>query len=200
MARKATIKEQSSSRPIAVPVVIDDIKRMETFQMARCSYFCIQADTPSPDWILDMESISIPFVMLGLSGIIVSPSLKEELFKTPDSFDKVFDRIDSHKALYVDTEDIWLPIELFGKQELGRGNVYRVDLSLFQLALLFRTEVISQNAFTDGAREISDAVQYSATETKALRKWSEGEIEKARTDYQEHPELRLKRIETGPEA
>ena len=59
---------------ITIPVIIDDVKKLENFSMSRCTYFSIQCDTPSPGWTLTIGNISTSFLMMGMSGIIYSPA------------------------------------------------------------------------------------------------------------------------------
>ncbi|MHC4359021.1 MAG: hypothetical protein ACYSTQ_09520 [Planctomycetota bacterium] len=68
-----------------IPIIIDDIKRYDKFRMSRCTFFSIAYDLPSPDWVLELEDSSIPFFLLGLSGIIWKPMGKRKIFDACDS-------------------------------------------------------------------------------------------------------------------
>lgn len=191
--------ERDIERPIFIPVVIDDVKNFKMFQMTRCTYFCVQCDTPSPNWYLGLRDIRIPFLMTGLSGILFRPGLEEELFDTSEKFETLFEAIEQNEALYVDTNDIWLPNWLFPSHECMRGHVYRIDATLFATALRFRNEDISEQLFLELCKELPDSIRYSPEETNSLRLWSEKEIDLTRQFYREHSDLRLQRHERGRE-
>lgn len=48
-----------------IPVLIDDIKDYPNFEMTRCTYFTIDSDMPSPDWVLELDNKKINFDIYG---------------------------------------------------------------------------------------------------------------------------------------
>lgn len=187
---------ESEAGIISIPVVIDDIKQMESFSMARCSYFCIQSETESfMTGTLNLSSARVPVLMMGVTAIIVAPSAESDLFITPQDYSDLFDLIEKDEELYVDTNDIWLPNVLFGDQPQKRGGVYRVGSDLFMLALQYRNEEISDESFYTQIEEMQGNVRYSPEETTALSGWSEYEINLVRTMVRENTELRELRFD-----
>ncbi|MHC4214861.1 MAG: hypothetical protein ACYSWP_15980 [Planctomycetota bacterium] len=180
---------------ISIPVVIDDVKQLGTFQMTRCSYFSIECDTPSPEWFLGIgESLRMPFLMLGLSGIIYQPMDGGEHFDSPEELEKLFGIIEDRDDLYIDVNDIWLPNELFKNDKINhkRGKVYRVGLDLFKTAYRFQKDSFDQG-FIKSLMEFGHELSYCAGETKVLSKWNKDRIKESSDYYREHPELQLPR-------
>lgn len=177
----------------SVPIIIDNVKNYEAFQMSRCSYFSIKSDTPAPGWMLNIENFRIPFLMMGLSGVIMSPSTKSPTFDSPQSFSDLFESIESHESLYIDTDDIWLPNIFFSRGNNKRGNVFRIPVALFQLAMNFRIDIISEKIFIELSSEHLDSIEFSPSETKSLSTWMKQEIDQAREEYKQNPQKRLER-------
>lgn len=185
---------------ISIPIVIDDVKRLSSFEMTRCSYFSIECDTPSVGWYLGFnKSHGIPFLMLGLSGIIYQPMDGDDHFSSPEQFEKLFAFVENlddpyRDVLYIDVNYIWLPNELFenDKNNHKRGNVYRVGLDLFKTAYQFQKDGFD-HGFTKYFKEFRRELLYSDGETDVLRRWNKDRIEESISYYREHPELRLSR-------
>jgi hypothetical protein len=175
-----------------IPIMLDSIKKMEDFDMSRCTYFTIETDVPSPDWRLGTEGLEIPSYLLGVYAIIYKPLGANETFDTAESIDDLFDAIEDRPDLYVDTNDIWLPNDLFEGLPHKRGHVYRADPELFKQAYAYRQDRISKNQFTEFCRGRKGAVKFSEVETEAFRGWEARQIEAARKHYHEHPERGLK--------
>lgn len=186
-------KKPKAMGRISIPVVIDDVKNFESFQMTRCTYFSIQCDTPAPNCYLGLGERQIPFLMLGLSGILFQPSLEDQFFDTPEKLEELFQAIEELTDVYVDINDIWLPNFVFTSVEHTRGSVYRIGIELFEAAYHFRNEVISNRKFSEVCDRLVDTVHYSPEETEALRQWEDQQIEMAKTHYKENPERRLQR-------
>jgi len=176
---------------ISVPLLIDDTKKYDTFQMARCTYFSIECDVPSPGWQLGIGSEPIPFLMFGLSGIVFKPFGKDPIFPSPDSIDSLFNTIEENPSLFIDTNDIWLPNEIFPLSP-KRGEVYRVDYDLFKAAYLFREDKISENKFLKICRELKGRVHYSPEESESFIGWAKRQIAEAKDRYPKKMESALK--------
>jgi len=174
-----------------IPVIIDDVKRYREFEMTRCTYFTIECDLPSPNWVLGLNSKSIPFLLIGLSGIIFKPLGDNVVFESMESIDELFNTIESHSSLYVDTNDIWLPNNLF--QDLWRrGQVYRMDSKLFNQTFLYRQERISEDQFLRSCKELRGRIFYSEKETHSFEGWAKLQIEKAKSLYPKSKNYELK--------
>lgn len=182
----------------SIPVILDDVKKLRDFQMARCTYFNIECDTPSPGWSLGLADYNIPFYLLGLTGVIWKPVGEKVLFDSNGSIDELFDMIEENPSLYVDTNEIWLPISLFEPAALERGNVFRVNDDLFTKAYSFFTGHISKEEFLKscvGYEERSDNsvrdVWHSEAETKSFKDWEKRHIEIAIKNYPKNAKSEL---------
>lgn len=191
MADSCTVKIRRNKMS-TIPIIIDDIKRYETFRMSRCTFFSIAYDLSSPDWVLELEDSSIPFFLLGLSGIIWKPMGKKNRFDSCDSISQLFDKIEELPELYVDTNDIWLPNRLFKDLPHKRGFVYRVRVKLFTEALRYREDQTSQKQFLASCSGLKDSVSFSKKETDSFRKWTTEQVEEARALYPKSEGLALK--------
>jgi hypothetical protein len=182
---------QDKDRSFHVPVVVDDVKRYGKFRMTRCTYFTIECDVPSSNWVLGLEKKSIPFLLIGVSGLIIRPIGGGPLFDSPDSIENLFNTIESHPSLYVDINDFWLPNHLF-QEPHRRGEVYRVGNKLFHVAYLYREERISEGRFLRRCRELRANIRFSKKETRSFGIWSRLQIERARESYPKDKGLELK--------
>lgn len=191
MTGKYGLKIKENEMFVDVPLVIDDVKDLKTFAMSRCSYFSIQCDKPSTEWVLEMRERRIPFLMVALSGIIYQP-IGGGLFDGPEKFEELFKVVEENPEVYVDTNDVWLPNFVLDQKNLRSGNVYRVGLKLFKAAYGFRNQEFSKKDFVTSLERFSGEIHYSPEETEALGLWEEEQIKEARAHYREHPELSLR--------
>jgi hypothetical protein len=189
------------SGPYDIPVLIDDVKQYEGFEMTRLSYFIIEATTAVDDWVAILRERKIPFLLFGPSAVIHRPNLDSVRFRAPDEIDLLFDEIESVEGLVVETAHIWLPNYLFETDRqwkprsidedstARRGTIYRIAFNLFQKALQFQREVISAGNFSEQCQAFMSAgdtvVAHSAEETRVFQKWSVDQFELARQNYVE---------------
>lgn len=174
-----------------IPVIIDDVKNYRNFSMTRCTYFTIECDVPSPNWILGLENKSIPFVLIGLSGVVFKPIGDSALFPSAESIEELFNTIETSPSLYIDTNDLWLPNVLFQTPQ-RRGQVYRVGNRLFNEAYLFREEKISEDYFLRRCSHLKPEIRHSEKETLSFENWGKSEIEKAKGLYPKNKNLELR--------
>jgi len=194
MKRSVNLLTQSgqiNDRTFDVPVVVDDVKRYGKFKMTRCTYFTIECDVASSDWVLQLGKKSIPFLLIGLSGLIIEPMGGGRLFRSSDSIDELFNTVERHPSLYVDVNDFWLPNKLF-KGFPHRGQVYRVGSKLFHVAYLYREERVSERQFLRRCSELKSYFRFSKQETRSFTGWSRLQIERARDSYPKNKGLELK--------
>lgn len=189
--RKIYYEQLRFGPPFDVPVIVDDVKKYKKFDMTRCTYFTIACDGPSPNWTLNLRDRSIPFVVMNFSGILLKPAGGPDIFETADSIEQLFNAIEENPSLYVDTDDIWLPNNLFQTPH-GRGQVYRVKDKLFYEALLYRENKISEESFLRNCRELKAGILYSEKETLSFKKWALLHIEEAKSRYPKNKNLELK--------
>lgn len=168
---------------ITVPLVIDDVKRVPTFEMTRCNYFCIQCDTPAPGWFLQIAGRQVPFLIVGLTGVIHRPAMDDERFDSPQKIDDLFDAIEAVPELYVDQEDVWIPNRMFDADEHKRGSVYRIGLGLFRSAYNFRNGLTRNQKSAFAGKGANWKVSFSRAETEALSAWGDHQIAEARRQY-----------------
>ena len=175
----------------SVPIVIDDVKKYKNFSMARCTYFSIESDVPTTDWILELDKQSIPFHLFGVTGIIIKPLGRKKRFDSPGSIDRLFDMIERHPSLYVDANEIWLPNFLF-KSSVKRGHVYRIASGLFKEAHLFQQNQITKEKFFETCTDSKQNIYYSAEETKSFKNWANEQIKSAKKRFPKNRDLELK--------
>lgn len=170
---------------ITIPIIVDDVKALESFKMTRLIYFSIGATEFFSDFLIEFENIELPVTVIDFHGIITR-SIDETRFSTPESIGKLFDTIEDTEGLYVDTNDIWLPNELF-PQIMKRGDLVRISTALFKLALAYRSDKLSYNDFLSGSLELKSEIYKSPDEDKAFKKWSSEQIEYAIERYNKSP-------------
>ncbi len=55
-----------------IPVSVETLSR-PYFPLVRCNYLYVECDEPRPGWSLGLGAERLPFLMLGLVGIIQTP-------------------------------------------------------------------------------------------------------------------------------
>lgn len=193
--------EDSSQRQITIPVVTDGVPRSgHAPLLARCVYFSITADEPNLPCLLDIQGYHIPFLLLGMEGIIVRPLLPgPELFVSPDDWDKIVNAIEQQHGFSVDVEYFWVPVALLDRARerfpagddspnrlAVRGEVFRLSRKLFLEAWLAArdgTDFAGYAArvldFFDGER-LAAGLTYSPEETRSIQAWSIAQVAGAR--------------------
>lgn len=172
-----------------VPVIIDDIKSYPNFQMTRCTYFTVESDSPSPNWVLNLDNQQLPFYLLGLSAIIYKPFGDSDIFESVELINEVFNVIERNISLYVDTNDIWLPNFLFNEHK--RGQIYRIETELFLKAFLFRETKIDEEEFLIYCRKFFKSLYYSPQETEVFHEWINQQINEAKGIYPKNRNMEL---------
>jgi hypothetical protein len=172
-----------------LPVIIDDIKNYDNFQMTRCTYFTVESDSPSPNRFLIFNNQQLPFYVLGFSGIIFKPFGDSDIFESVELINEVFNLVESDSSLYIDTNDIWLPNFLFNEHK--RGQIYRIEKDLFVKALLFRESKIAEEEFLLYCKEFFNKLSYSPEETEAYNAWMGHQISEAKEIYPKNENMAL---------
>jgi len=175
----------------SIPIMIDDVKDVEEFKMTRCTFFNIESDLPSGDWILELKDCNIPYFSVGLSGIITGALGDNPIFESSESVDELFKAIEDNDELFIDINDIWLPNFLFEDTLHNRGDVYRIKEKLFIEASRFREDKISKEAFEKSCYEMKDLLAFSEIETEAFKAWSKNQIETAKARFPKNPDRKL---------
>lgn len=184
--------------PYTIPILVDDVKQLQGFNMTRGTFFTIDASGMGDDWAAILRGRGVPFLLMGVTVSLHRPDLVRETFDSVTSVDRLFERIEEVEGLVVESEHIWLPNFLFDpyigmylpKEKpvpLERGAVWRVGFGLFQIALTFRQEVIEADTYMERCWQLIEAGQieigYSQIETDAFRAWSAEQIEAARKNF-----------------
>ncbi len=204
------MKELSQKAAATIPVIVDSMKKKGRFTMSRCSYFSIQCDHPSTDWTLGVRKKKIPFLMIGVSGIITQPSETSDRFDRPEKIRDFFNTVEEDPDLYVDQNDIWLPNFLLSglvpkkprimsvpKYENltfkgARGLVFRLSKELFQSAYSFRNGDIGKTTFESTCKSLRRPVVLSESETTAFTTWQFGLIKEVYDFHHQHKAKNLK--------
>lgn len=152
-----------------IPIMIDDSKNIEGSALTRCVYFSIESDTPSADWGLILRSYSIPFMLIGLSGIITL-DLNGYEFKSADDIDKLIDLIEENGNLFVDTNTLWLPSFVFHSKR-QRGDICRINSELFIIALNYVNYRMDEIGLFSQSDNSEHKVEYREIETRAFKDW-----------------------------
>ena len=192
-----------------IPVLIDDVKQLDEFNMTRCNFFTINPIACVEDWVTILRSKAVPFLLFGISAVLYRPTKQTAQFLSTKSIDRLFHKIEEIDGLVVESEHIWLPNSLFKLNHQSfspkaeqpyfqRGAVWRVNPTLFQLALLFQKELIDTMAFSDHCRIIGERdqalVEYSEEETDAFHTWSTEQINAAKENYERQREDPNRRV------
>ena len=174
----------------SIPVMVDDRKDIGEFMMTRVAYFYIEAVEPSPDIIIDHRNLGIPVMSLEFSGVLHKPSETEEYFETPEQIEELFRSVESCKSLYVDSDNIWIPNQLFNKTA-ERGDIFRVPFGFFtKLYSLCRDDA----SLSEGLSRFNNhhnLIKFSEIETIAFAKWADGIVENAKIAYPKNDRLKL---------
>lgn len=178
-----------------IPVIIDDVKDEGDFKMSRCTYFSIASTLLSFDQSFELLEEKIPYLMVGVTGVISQPSKKSPFFDNPKKITEFFDAVEEEKPdFYVDINDIWLPNFAFGETEPKRGKVFRISPDLFRAAFRFQNEQITEEDFLDICEKMNSQAQFSPKETEAFSVWGKLQIKGARDHYHTNKDLRLKHV------
>jgi len=182
-----------------IPITVDSVKNIDTYRMTRCTYFSIENCEPAPGWTLQTDNVEVSFLMMGLSGVILSPLGDDQLFDTADKYDHLFQMIEKKNELYVEMNDIWIPNELFysANKTPERGDVFRVGYDLFKAAYILRDEANSDKDFLQVMEklDIPLVLDFSENETDGLKLWNEKQIKINQEHYHENSKTNLPKKE-----
>ncbi|MCD4710362.1 MAG: hypothetical protein K8R52_05905 [Bacteroidales bacterium] len=178
-----------------IPLIVDDVKTHESFEMTRLIYFSIGAVDFLSDLLIEYDNQEFPVTVVDFHGIITG-TLDNAEFETKESIETLFDRIEDTDGLFVDTNDIWLPNEMFA-QPGKRSDLIRVSTHLFKLALTYRSDKLSYSDFIASTSDLVSDIYESPVEDNAFKEWFKAQIEFAIDTYNKSPEkIRLKYLES----
>ncbi|MCI0677776.1 MAG: hypothetical protein L0Z63_01845 [Actinobacteria bacterium] len=191
---------------VHIPVTVDAERDIDGEAMLRATYFVVTTEAPASVWAVELPPLAglQGLGALGVLGVVYSavrpPDPKTDadpdLFIDPDDIAALF-ALEKEGPLTVQLEDVWLPktwcerAPVWGTSEiverLGRGEVLRVELGVFQLAYRYTAGDITLTELM--AAEAVGKVLASPSETRAVNRWAELQIEEARRAF---PEKKIK--------
>jgi len=190
---------------LSVPVIVDDVKRSDGLDLTRCIYFQIESEDSLAPWTLGLNGVRLPFLMLGLAGIILAPIGGATEFGSPQEFDDLLSFVENRElrageaGLSVEVADLWLPNWILEQRREGivRGDVLRIGHELFRLAFSFRSGRTGWEEFQRNAHNLTSPVEFSERESRVFRTWAKIEI--SRASEAAHRDLWLPRKVGGDE-
>lgn len=78
-----------------IPVLIDDVKKLGSFQMTRCTYFRIEVSAAVVDFVAALRGRGVPFAIFGATSVIDRPETRLETFESPQQIDELFEKIEA---------------------------------------------------------------------------------------------------------
>lgn len=172
------MKKLKRTNILTIPVIVDAIKGEGQEALVRCTYFSVECTRPSPGWVLDLnETVKVPFIMLGLQGLIHKPLGRAKLFSSPELINELFNLIDDTEAFFVDTNEVWFKVSDMPKA--SRGMVFRVSFELFTYGL--RLASLSENEPIK--TEVTGQASLSRAEHKAFSAWASLQVDDARENF-----------------
>ena len=182
---------------ITVPVLVDSVKHDEDFPFARCVYYTMEGEEPveETEWTTGFESIGVPYVLLGSSGLPFAPAADHALFDSAQRIEETVDRIERDGRFLLESNDLWVPNALLfpgGTPEgSARGQVFRLGHELFTRAYQHRHGSLSRERFLALCQGLGGQVQPSPAETTAFAQWTQRQVDAARRSYPKAPDLAL---------
>jgi hypothetical protein len=188
---------------VTVPLIVDDVKTEIVFPMTRMIYFYIDGEESLTPWNLGLGSITVPFRMLGLTGIILGPANGQSAFSGWRQVSDLFGAVEAaaDRNLSVDTADVFLPNWLFKKAGLrpNRNDVFRAVLSIFAAALEYRQGRQSLEEFEVTIGQLA-SISFSEIETQAFRDWAAEEMEESREYFRSELAVRRRQDDINRES
>lgn len=196
------------TEPVDVPVIIDSVKlprknvtspgglraESDLRSITRCNYLSVECDSPKPGWSVRIGGLDLPFLMLGLTGVIHRP-FGDEQFDIPAKIESLFLSVEQMGGLLVNINDVWLPNFLFERSGAtpSKGMVFRVHRDLFETAFLYREGCLAHGTFLERCHSLSrrEAVIISKKETEAFSIWHKEQISNAVHQYPKNKSLVL---------
>ena len=194
------------AKPIeSVPVFLDAVAAQSADPIVRCNYLVIESDDPQLGWsITGSSGVPLPFLLLGLEGIVVG-GLGGGAFVSPLDVEELFLSVEAD-GFTLEASDLWLPNFLFtGKRAdpallrlvavsdiASAGAVLRINRALFTLALQAREGNLGWEDFSRRCAEM-EGPEFSVDETRAFAFWNESIIEAAFDQFPKNVELELPR-------
>jgi hypothetical protein len=158
--------------PPDVPVFVDAVIASEDFPIVRCSYLTLEIEEPAPNVQVSLAVFATPMspLLLALWAVVRQP-VHATHFTRPGHFAELFDRVESTPGWSIETNDLWLPSDLFRARVPAPGEVYRLGTRLFAIAVRFRHGAMERNRFVAIAHDLVRDLSPSPAETDAFQQW-----------------------------
>ena len=200
--RTMTRRELSSDRHEAstdIPVIVDAVRTRKDLALVRCNYMSVECDNPQVGWSLGVGGATVPFMMLGMAGIIMGP-IGSSRFDSLESIEDIFATVEDEGDLVVDVDDIWLPKFLF--EDIGEvprnGDVYRLESEAFVLAYSFKENRLSVAEYLETCQGLERPLSPSLEEQQAFADWHQSLIDGAIRQYPKNAAYELDWWEETP--
>ena len=170
---------------LQIPVITDVKRNIDNIIMIRCSYYSIQSEIPMPNWTINAFGTSTPMLLLNLEAILVGPLQNVDKFSRMDDIDSMYNFVEQNEGLFVDINDVWIPIEWFGVNEIKQGLVYRISQENFSLCWKLKNDTISAEEFLYESKNINEPfISFSEEETLIFQDWTKKQILESQEIYQ----------------
>lgn len=203
------VSEINLGHDIFVPLSVDAAREVDDVAMVRATYFIVTTEAPASVWEIELPPLARLHGLgaLGMLGVVFSALRQTEttgreltefdLFRGPDDVATIF-ALEEDGLLSIQLEDVWLPTRwcsgapVWGSEKgwtsgesIERGDVFRVDVELFQQAYRYGSGdiTIDQLLLEDPAGRVFR----SPRETFAFRIWADEQIEKSRQAFDDEP-------------
>lgn len=178
---------------LSIPVIVDSNSVAGSSpNLSRCVYFTMTTDEPELPVTMTTVDGTIPFVLLGLQGILHSPLPPDVgIFQYPSQWETLVTTIEKIEGFEVDFEYFWIPTELLdlarsvkpreefqSSSKASRGDVFRLSRRLFVAAWQAARDGVDFDSYaTQLLKEYSGdrlplEIQYSPLETKSIGIWA----------------------------
>ena len=187
-----------------IPIVVDVKRNIDNHIMVRCSYYSIQSDKPMPNWTIQAGGTNEAMLLLNLESILIgNPNKASYHFGEVSDVEMMYDFVEKENDLFVDINEIWVPIEWFGGVPIKQGYLFRIHQVHFSWCWQLRNDIISSDEFysksldDENLKSLMDRepiVKYSEKESEVFKQWTEKQINRSREIYQANKENYLEKI------
>ena len=164
-----------------IPVQVDSLKTMLQPPLVRFTYFTVECDAPTLGGSVKDGGAEIPLLITELSGVVLGHGPEGTPLDAPEKIESLIEAVEADPGLYVDTQDLWVPLAFCPEGEPPRhGEVLRMDGELFIAAHAYRFDRGNLEVFESLRDAERDLLRRSPEETAAFAAWGDRVIETAR--------------------
>ncbi|NND34132.1 MAG: hypothetical protein HKN76_16210 [Saprospiraceae bacterium] len=196
---------QSSRKLSSIPLVVDVIRMIDGYEMVRCAYYSIESETPLLDTEIEIEGKNNPFLFIQMEAIFLGSPDRLDHFNSTSDIDAMYEFAERHDGIFVDINDVWVPLTWFDQTEIKSGMVFRIPIDKFISCWKFRHNHIAVEVFL--AEEIKEIrtkqkalarpyLVHSKGETSTFEEWTQQQISQSREIYQNNRDNYLQKIKS----